>query len=84
VADLERVLGPDDPDTLATRSNLAAYIGKAGDTAEAARLFTALLPDYERVLGPDHPDTPTIRSNLAAWTDKAREATGGGAPDAAP
>jgi hypothetical protein len=59
--DRERLLGPDHPDTLRTRSNIASWTGECGDAPEAVRLLTALLPDYERVLGPDHPETLTTR-----------------------
>ena len=66
--DQQRVLGPDHPDTLTTRSNIAVWTGECGDAPEALRLFQALLPDQERVLGPDHPDTLTTRNNIAHWT----------------
>ena len=67
----ERVLGPEHPDTLTARGNLAAWTGEAGDAAAARDQTAALLPVYERVLGPEHPDTLTIRHNLAAWTGQA-------------
>ena len=60
------MLGPDHPDTLTTRNNIAAWTGRGGDAAGALRLFRELLPDRERVLGPDHPDTLTTRNNMAA------------------
>ena len=53
--DQQRVLGPDHPDTLTTRSNIAAWTGEAGDARGALALFTALLPDQQRVLGPTTP-----------------------------
>jgi Tetratricopeptide repeat len=56
---IQERLGPDDPDTLSTRSYIAYWTGEAGDAAGALRLFSELLPDWERVLGPDHPDTLT-------------------------
>ena len=65
LADQERVLGADHPDTLTTRSNLALAWQAAGRTAEAITLYEQTLPDMERVLGADHPDTLTTRSNLA-------------------
>lgn len=58
-------LGPDHPDTLSTRHNLARWRGAAGDPAGAAEAFGQLLHDYLRVLGPDHPDTLGTRHNLA-------------------
>jgi tetratricopeptide (TPR) repeat protein len=65
VADCERVLGADHPDTLASRSNLAVAYRAAGRTAEAIPLFQRTLADCERVLGADHPSTLMARSNLA-------------------
>ena len=62
----ERVLGPEHPDTLTTRHELARWTGQAGDAAGARDQFAALLPISERVLGPEHPDTLTARGNLAA------------------
>ena len=55
------MLGPDHPNTLATRNNIAACTGECGDAREALRLYQALLPDRERVLGPDHPNTLATR-----------------------
>ncbi len=63
---LERVLGPEHPDTLAARGNLARWTGQAGDPAGARDQYAALLPVHERVLGPEHPDTLAARGNLAA------------------
>ena len=74
--DLERVLGPDHPDTLTTRNNIAYWTGECGDAAGALRLFRELLPDQERVLGPDHPDTLTTRNNIASWTGQCGDAAG--------
>ncbi|MFI5067845.1 MAG: tetratricopeptide repeat protein, partial [Streptosporangiales bacterium] len=65
VADCERVLGPDHPDTLASRDNLAAAYRAAGRAAEAIPLHQQTLAASERVLGPDHPSTLTSRNNLA-------------------
>jgi len=65
------VLGPEHPDTLAARSNLARWTGEAGDAAGARDQYAALLPILERVLGPEHPDTQAIRAALAHWTREA-------------
>ena len=70
----ERVLGPEHPDTLTARGNLARWTGEAGDAAAARDQFAALLPVRERVLGPEHPDTLTARANLARWTGEAGDA----------
>ena len=68
--------GPDHPDTLVTRGNLAGWTGEAGDAAGARDLFAALLPDLVRVLGPDHRGTLATRNNLAMWTGQAGGAAG--------
>ncbi|WP_369211058.1 tetratricopeptide repeat protein, partial [Streptomyces flavofungini] len=62
-----RVLGPDHPHTLASRSNLARWRGEAGDAAGAAAALEHLLADLMRVLGQDHPDTLAARHELAHW-----------------
>jgi tetratricopeptide (TPR) repeat protein len=61
----ERLHGPDHPDTLISRNNLAYAYRLAGDLGRAVPLFEANLADYERVLGPDHPNTLISRNNLA-------------------
>ena len=55
VADQERVLGPDHPDTLTARNNLAIAYRGAGRPDEAISLHEQALAARERVLGPDHP-----------------------------
>ena len=64
LADQERLLGTDHPDTLATRHELAEAYRWAGRTAEAITLFEQNLADRERVLGADHPATLLSRSDL--------------------
>jgi hypothetical protein len=64
-------LGPDHPDTLITRTNLANWRGFAGDPAGAAAASEELLADYLRVLGPDHPNTLSARDYLAYWRGHA-------------
>ena len=61
----ESKLGPDHPDTLTSRNNLAVAYRAAGRTAEAIKLHEATLKLQESKLGPDHPDTLTSRNNLA-------------------
>ena len=68
--------GPEYPDTLIARHDLARWAGVAGDAAGARDQFAALLPIRERVLGPEHPDTLTTRHNLAFWTGHAGDAAG--------
>ena len=62
--DYDRMIGPDHPDTLTLRNNLACAYHTAGRIDEAIELYARTLPDCERVLGPDHPDTLTLRNNL--------------------
>ena len=66
VADSDRVLGEDDPDTLVFRNNLALAYLDAGLLEEATPLLERGLADSERVLGEDDPDTLTSRNNLAS------------------
>ena len=68
---LERVLGPEHPQTLSARASLTVWTGQAGDPAAARDQLAALLPLRERVLGPEHPDTLTTRDWLAHWTKQA-------------
>ena len=74
-----RHLGPDHPDTLVTRADLARWRGEAGDAAGAAAATEGLLTDYLRVLGPDHPHTLSTRSNLAHWRGQVGDAAGAAA-----
>jgi tetratricopeptide (TPR) repeat protein len=72
-ADLERMLGPDHPETLNARNSLAAAYRAAGRDAEAIRLFERTMVTRQLLLGPDHPDTLTSQNNLAAaYQDEGR------------
>ena len=62
---LERVFGPDHPNTLASVSNLALLYSATGRYAEAEPLYLQALEARERTLGPDHPDTLNSLNNLA-------------------
>ena len=73
LADQLRVLGPDHPDTLTTRNNLAYWRGRAGDPAGAATAYEELLTDQLWVLGRENPDTLTTRNNLAYWQGRATD-----------
>ena len=66
---IEDVLGPDHPDTLTVRNNLALAYDSVGRFGEAIDAWEELLLDCQRVLGPDHPDTLTVRNNLAGAYD---------------
>ena len=65
VSVVEDVLGPDHPDTLGVRNNLAGAYRSAGRLAEAIELYEQVLDECKRLLGTDHPDTLTVRNNLA-------------------
>ena len=65
VTHLSKILGPDHPDTLTSRGNLAGAYYSAGRLGEAIPLYEQVLADRVRVLGDDHPDTLTSRNNLA-------------------
>ena len=71
----EQTLGPEHPDTLATRDDLAAWTGQAGDPGEARDQYSALLSVYQRVLGPDHPKTLATWAYHAYWAGKADSGT---------
>ena len=75
VADSQRVLGPDHPDTLTAQNNLAVAYQEADRAAEAIPLFERTLEALERRLGPEHPDAVTTRNNLAvAYREAGRAA----------
>ncbi|HEV3362403.1 MAG TPA: FxSxx-COOH system tetratricopeptide repeat protein [Pseudonocardiaceae bacterium] len=61
-------LGPDHPDTLEARHELARL---HGDPADAAIAYEQVLRDRTRVLGPDHPHTLTTNHQLAYFRDAA-------------
>ena len=66
-------LGPNHPDTLASRNNLAGTYRDAGRLDKVIALYEQTLEDSIRVRGPDHPSTLTSRLNLAsAYRDAGR------------
>ncbi|MEU0633705.1 hypothetical protein [Streptomyces sp. NPDC005989] len=65
VKEREGTLGPDHPDTLAARRDLADMRREAVSVAEV------LFDEQKAVLGPDHPDTRTTLRSLAEWRGKA-------------
>ncbi|WP_371503445.1 tetratricopeptide repeat protein [Kitasatospora sp. NBC_00374] len=75
-ATASQVLGPEHPDTLSTRNNVAIWRGEAGDVVGAVAALEELLADSVRILGPDHPDTLTTRNNLARWRGEAGDVVG--------
>ncbi len=71
VARAERVLGPQEPDTLALRHQLAHWTGESGRPQAAVELFSRLLADRQRLQGPHHQDTELARHQLAHWYGRA-------------
>ena len=61
----EAKLGPDHPDTLASRNNLSIAYRATGRTSGAIALDEVTLKLFETKLGPDHPNTLKSRINLA-------------------
>jgi serine/threonine protein kinase len=62
----ERVLGSENPDTLAARSHLENAFFYEGKYAESEAEARALLAIQEKVHGLEHPDTLKARNNLAS------------------
>jgi tetratricopeptide (TPR) repeat protein len=59
-------LGPDDPDTLASMTNLAMVYMQVDRLDLALQLLEEALTRKKAVLGPDHPSTLRSMNNLAA------------------
>ena len=62
---IENILGPDHPDTLNIRSNLAGAYHSVGRFDDTIELLGRVLAERERLLGPDHPNMLAARNNLA-------------------
>jgi tetratricopeptide (TPR) repeat protein len=60
----EAGLGPNHPDTLVCKNNLAVEHVKAGNPKEAIRIWQDILPIQQSDPGPDHLDTLTTAANL--------------------
>ncbi len=61
----KRVLGDDNPDTLASLNNVAALFYCKGEYYRALPLYEECLAKMKMVLGDDHPDTFASLDNLA-------------------
>jgi len=61
----EKTLGPDHPNTAATRNNLAVLYRHLHRDAEAEPLYQRALAIYEKELGPEHRYTAAALNNLA-------------------
>ena len=63
--------GPEHPETLTARHNLAVWTGVAGDPAAARDQLAALVPIREQAQGPEHEGTLSSRNQLTRWTGDA-------------
>ena len=73
----QRVLGPENPDTLRTASLLGMVLRKEGHPEETEKLDRETLAIQTRVLGPENRDTLATMSGLAnalMWEGKTAEA----------
>jgi hypothetical protein len=59
------VLGPDHPQTLVTRIELAKWHGKAGDVVGATAELELVIADQARILSRNHPQRIAARYELA-------------------
>jgi tetratricopeptide (TPR) repeat protein len=66
LADQERIMGADAPETLRTANSLAFAYQDAGRLSDAGALHERTLASREQSLGSDHPQTLISRNNLAA------------------
>ena len=67
LADRERILGVEHPDTISARANLAASYWQAGRTSDAIPMQEGVVADSERILGVEHPDTISAAETLRQW-----------------
>lgn len=70
---LEQAMGPDHPNTIRSRSNLAYYYLAAGQASQATILQEQVVADSTRILGENHPHTVTARRKLQDWRRLARK-----------
>ena len=68
----QATLGPDHPDTLTSRNNLAQAYLDDGQTARAIEMHEATLKMQESKLGPNHPRVFMSRNNLALAYQRRR------------
>ncbi len=73
----ERLLGPEDTDTLTARARLANAYRASGRTTDAITLQEVVLAARKRLLGDEHPDTLTAGADLATSLWSAGRTTEG-------
>lgn len=75
VSDAEQTLGPDDPESLVARTDLAEELLMAGQLDEAIPLIEQAVADSGRIRGTEHAQTIVLRGELAEALQSAhREA----------
>jgi plasmid stability protein len=67
-----RVLGPDHPDTLTTRNNIARVMAERGDHVGAEAEFRDVLAARLRVLGAENPSTK-ITAGWVEYLERRRQ-----------
>ncbi|KAI0203080.1 P-loop containing nucleoside triphosphate hydrolase protein [Astrocystis sublimbata] len=72
----ERVLGRENPDTLASMNNLAFVLNKQGRYEQAEEMYRQTLELKDRVLGRENPSTLTSMNNLAFVLDNQGKTRG--------
>ena len=65
IADIDRLLGPEHPDTVRARSDLARAYHHTGRVADAVPLVEQVLTAREQLFGAEHARTLVARNNLA-------------------
>ena len=73
----QRVLGPDHPDTLASRNSLLEWMQNNDQLKEAVPFGQELLAARRRVLGDDHPDTLVTMNDVAVAVFQSGQADEG-------
>eukprot|EP00798_Chlamydomonas_sp_ICE-L_P018725 gene18725-25256_t len=64
--EMQRILGPEHPDTLLSLNNLAGCLRDLGRSSDALPSYKRSLEVRERTLGPEHPDTLGSVNGLAS------------------
>jgi len=67
LADRERTLGPEHPETLASRTNLACLYHAAGRADEAIEEMERVVADRRRTWGAEDQDTRAAEATLDGW-----------------
>jgi hypothetical protein len=69
----KKALGPEDPNTLNSKANLASTFWNQGRWKEAEGLDVQVMETRKRVLGEEHPSTLNSMANLAStWRSQSR------------